>query len=312
MARLSLNKIKVCFLPLTLNHRQMLVIFYLKGREDMNNKKRRTPPNFSGQHFIHNRKLIQEIVNHAKIKKDDIVFDLGAGKGALTIDLSKKAAKAIAVEYDRKFVECLNQKLKYDLNTKVVQQDILKIHFPRTPFVVVSNIPYAITTPIMKKLLHHPSNGFQKGILIMEKGAAKRFTSTFVKDAYVIAWRMLFDISYVKTISKENFSPQPKVDSAMISIKRKKQPIISKKNYFLFVGMADAMLRHAQLPVEVALKGIFTAPQIKHLKRKLAMKRNVSVSALSEQQWGIIFETMLNYVPVFRWPGKGKRSRFSL
>ncbi|MBU5484101.1 23S ribosomal RNA methyltransferase Erm [Clostridium sp. MSJ-11] len=260
------------------------------------------PPNFSGQHLIHNRKLINEIVNQAKVGTHDTVLDLGAGKGALTSVLSEGSRKVLAVEYDSKFVEILKRKLIQYPNTKVIHQDILKMHLPKEQFIVVSNIPYSITTPIMKMLLNNPSNAFQRGVLVMEKGAAKRFTSKLVKDPYVIAWRMWFDIRYVKWVPRENFSPPPKVDSAMITINRKATPIVPIVDYLIFWGMAYYILKNPRLSIDIALRDIFTPSQIKHLKRNLGIKNDFSIESLSEQQWGIIFETMVTHVSKFRWP----------
>jgi 23S rRNA (adenine-N6)-dimethyltransferase len=260
------------------------------------------PPNFSGKHLMHNRKLINEIVDQAKVSAHDLVLDLGAGKGALTSVLSQKAGKVLAVEYDDKFVEILKEKFNHHPNTKIIHQDILKIHLPNNPFLVVSNIPYSITTPIMKRLFNKPSSGFLRGVIVMEKGAAKRFTSNFVKDAYVISWRMWFDIRYVKDISRKNFSPPPRVDSAMITINRKEKPIVPYSDYLIFWGLVDYVLKNPHFPVDLALRGIFTPSQIKHLKRELRINNEKSVATLSELQWGLIFETMVKYVPKFRWP----------
>lgn len=256
--------------------------------------------NFSGQHLLHNKGLLKDIVNIAHISESDLVLELGAGKGAITNILSNRARKILAVEYDQKFIRKLQQlEMK---NTVIIQQDILKISLPREPFVVVSNIPYAITTPIMKMLLNKPSSGFQRGVIVMEKGTAKRFTSNFVKDPYIIAWRMWFDIRYVKGISRKNFSPPPRVDSAMITINRKAKPIVPYNDYLIFWGLVDYVLKNPQLSIDLALRGVFTPPQIKHLKRGLRIKNEVTVANLSEQQWGFIFETMVKHVPKFRWP----------
>lgn len=113
------------------------------------------------------------MVNLAKISSEDTVLELGAGKGALTTVLNQKAKKVLAVEYDAKFVEVLKRKTAKQSNTMIIHQDIMKIRLPKEKFVVVSNIPYAITTPIMKMLLSNPSSGFQRGVIIMEKGAAE-------------------------------------------------------------------------------------------------------------------------------------------
>jgi len=257
-------------------------------------------PNFSGQHLLHNKGLIKNIVKIAHISESDLVLELGAGKGAITNVLCSRARKILAVEYDQKFIRKLQQlEMK---NTVIIQQDILKISLPREPFVVVSNIPYAITTPIMKMLLNKPSSGFQRGVIVMEKGAAKRFTSNFVKDPYIIAWRMWFDIRYVKGISRKSFSPPPRVDSAMITINRKDKPIVPYNDYLIFWGLVDYMLKNPKFSIDLALRGVFTPPQIKHLKRGLRIKNGVTVANLSEQQWGFIFETMVKHVPKFRWP----------
>lgn len=273
-------------------------------------KKRKT--NFSGQHFMHNKKLIDEIVGKANISKQDTVIDIGAGKGALTSVLSQRSGQVLAVEYDRKLVEILKRTFHHHPNTKIIHQDMLKMKLPKEPFIVVSNIPYAITTPIMKMLLNKPASSFQRGVIVMEKGAAKRFTAKWVKDPYVITWRMWFDIKYVKEISRKNFSPPPKVDSAMITINRKAEPIVPIAEYALFWGLAAYALKNPQSPIDFALRGIFTIPQLKHLKRNMRINSAVPVAGLSEHQWGIIFEAMVKHVPRFRWPKirKGMFIRF--
>ncbi|MCF7619305.1 23S ribosomal RNA methyltransferase Erm [Bacillus sonorensis] len=273
-----------------------------KRRKKYQNRKftAANPPNFSGQHLIHNKGLLKDIVNIAHISESDLVLELGAGKGAITNVLSSRARKVLAVENDQKFIKKLKQlEMK---NTVIIEQDILKISLPREHFLVVSNIPYAITTPIMKMLLNNPSSGFQRGVIVMEKGAAKRFTSNFVKDPYIIAWKMWFDIRYVKGITRKNFSPPPKVDSAMITINRKADPIVPISDSLIFWGLADYVLKNPQISIDLALRGVFTPPQIKHLKRNLRIKDEDPVATLSEQQWGFIFETMLKHVPKFRWP----------
>lgn len=260
------------------------------------------PPNFSGQHLMHNKRLLNEIVDQANVNRSDTVLELGAGKGALTTLLAKSAGKVLAVEYDSKFVDILERKTAENANTKIIHQDIMKIRLPKEKFVVVSNIPYSITTPIMKMLLNNPSSGFQKGVIVMENGAAKRFTSKSVKDSYVLSWRMWFDIRYVRSISRNNFSPPPKVDSAMITITRKKEPIIPNKNYLVFLGLAQYALKQPKATIGIALKGIFTPPQLKHLRRNLGVTNETQIGLLTAPQWGVVFNTMIKYVKRPLWP----------
>jgi len=250
---------------------------------------------------------LNEMVKRAQIRTSDTVLDLGAGKGALTTILMQKAGKVLAVEYDAALVKILKQKTAGSLNTKVIHCDIMQFCLPKERFVVVSSIPYAITTPIMKKLLTNPASGLQRGIIVMEKGAARRFISRTIKDAYVLAWRMWFDINYVKDISRNFFSPRPKVDSAMVRIARKKDSLIPYKDYPLFLGLAEVALKNPQASLDYAMRGIFTPPQIKHLKKNLRISSETPVGAIREEQWKVIFETMVRHVPRFRWPKAKKK-----
>nr|WP_090890147.1 23S ribosomal RNA methyltransferase Erm [Evansella caseinilytica] len=270
------------------------------------------PPNFSGQHFMHNKKLLTEMVHKAKVGKSDTVLELGAGKGALTTVLGEKAGKVLAVEYDAQLVGILKQKTAEYQNTKIIHQDILSLRLPKEKFVVVSNIPYAITTPIMKWLLHHPATGLQRGVIVMEKGAARRFTAKTVKNVDVLAWRMWFDIRYVKGISRDNFSPPPSVDSAMVYINRKKAPMLPTKDYAAFLGLVEYALKEPRASIDTALRGIFTSPQLKRLKQAIGASAETPIGMLAENQWGVVFNSMTQYVQRSLWPRitKSRRRRW--
>ena len=128
----------------------------------------------------------------------------------------------------------------------------------------------------------------------MEKGAARRFTAGYVKDPYIIVWRMWFDMRYVKTISRNFFAPPPSVDSAVITIKRKSKPIVPLNDLPTFWGLVQYVMQAPQLPIDIALRNVFTVPQIKHLKRNLRMKNVLPVGALTEQHWAIILKRWRN------------------
>lgn len=259
-------------------------------------------PNDPGQHFMHNPRVIRDIIRRANLNKGETVLEIGAGKGALTPLLAREAGHVIAVEYDAGLIAALQRKTAHCSNVNVVNRDFLQMRLPKSPFVVVSNIPFSITTPILNKLLLPPTGGFQRGVLVMEKGAAKRFTSPFVKDGYVAVWRMFMDIALVKVIPRSCFAPPPKVDAAMVTIRRKAAPLVALKDWRVFRGLADHLLKDPRAPLEWALRGIFTPPQIKRLMQRRGMKRDRPVGFLSVAEWGTIHETMVRYVPRYRWP----------
>jgi len=273
-----------------------------RGNRNRNPAKRKGLPNNPGQHFIHHRKLLNEMVQWAQVGPDDLVLDLGAGKGSLTSVLSQHAGAVVAVEYDQRLVEQLRETFSRHANVKIVYQDILNVRWPKEPFLVVSNIPFAITTPLMKKLLNNPASGFQRGVILMEKGAAKRFTAKAVKDAYVMAWRMWFDLRYVKTVSRIYFSPMPSVDSALVAVQRKTKPLVPHGQASIFRRLVERGLADPHLSFEFAFRGMFTPPQLAKLKRNLGVPGDLPVGLLTEKHWGMIHDTMVKVVPEFRWP----------
>ncbi|GIN12476.1 ribosomal RNA small subunit methyltransferase A [Shouchella clausii] len=275
-----------------------------KKMNKYNGKKlsRGEPPNFSGQHFMHNKRLLKEIVDKAEVSVRDTVLELGAGKGALTTILSERANQVLAIEYDQKCIEALQWKLVGSKNVSILHQDIMKVTLPTEPFVVVSNIPYAITTAIMKMLLNNPKNKLQRGAIVMEKGAAKRFTSVSPKDAYVMAWHMWFDIHYERGISRSAFSPPPKVDSALVRIVRKPHPLFPYKEAKAMHDFLSYALNNPRAPLDQVLRGIFTAPQAKKVRQAIGVKPETPVAMLHARQWAIVCDAMVRHVPKVYWP----------
>lgn len=267
-----------------------------KGGKD-GNISRGEPPNFSGQHLLHNKGIVKDIMKRAAIQQNETVIDFGAGKGVMTEALAQKSNHVLAVEMDEKFLAVLKKRFIEHQHVKIINQDILKFVLPKKEFVVVSNIPYAITTPILKMLLSNPYQKMSRGLIVMEEGAAKRFTSKRIKDAYVLQWRMYFDIKIAKFICKTNFAPPPKVDSALVMIMRKNQPFIAYKHANIFIKAIKPLLKKPDIPIGIALANLFTHKQLKILRKKLDVNNAFPIGYLSEKQWGLIFDTIMNHVP---------------
>lgn len=266
-------------------------------------------PNFSGQHLLHNKKIVEDVINRAQITKKDTVMEIGAGKGAFTLSLAEKAGKVLAVENDAEFVEILKQKTEPTPNVKIIAQDFLKCHLPIEPFSVVASIPYAITTPIMEKLLHHPGKSLIKAAIVMEKGAAKRFTASPITNPKILKWRMWFDLKMERQISRANFSPPPKVDSAVLSLQKKEQLLVPVQHHKQFFALAEYGLKRPELPFREALNSIFTAKQMKHIARNARIEQAQPISSLNEYQWGAVFQAMIDHVEPLKWPMKRKIGR---
>lgn len=282
-----------------------------RNREDKRHAGRRSTgpdPNYSGKHLLLNERIVREMMDKAKIRRADTVVDLGAGTGVFTFVLAEKAGSVIAIENDPEFADVLRRKSKGHANITIVERDIRKAYLPKQPFCVVANIPFSITTPILNMLMDSPAASFQRAALILDYGAAMGLTARLIRRPRLLTWRMGFDIELVKVIPRHHFAPPPSVDTAMVLIRRKPQPLVAPKHSHTFAALAEYALKRPDLPLSAALQGIFTPPQMKHLVRCLGVSRDIPACALNERQWGIVFQTMLERVEAYRWPRRQRKN----
>jgi 16S rRNA (adenine1518-N6/adenine1519-N6)-dimethyltransferase len=188
----------------------------------------------TGQHYMIDKTLIEFIVSCADLDKDDVVLEIGYGKGALTKYLAKKC-KVIAIDIEE---------YKLDLkNVTQVQGNILNLFdelFERYRFnKVVANIPYNISEPLMKVLFKYT----ELDLVILTMG--KNFADIIMQseNRLGIISNQLYDIELLKTVKPRSFSPPPRVDSAVIKLEPKSDLLSAM--YSKLVLLDDRKLKNA-------------------------------------------------------------------
>lgn len=158
----------------------------------------------------------ERVVASALPLQHQLVLDVGAGDGALTSPLLDVGARVVAIERHAGRAASLRKTFEHD-NVKVVCADAADLRLPRRPFVVVSNPPFAITTPLLKRLLH-PRSRMTRGHLVLQLAAARRWMQGDVKGSS--AWSEHYEIRLDSRLPRTALQPAPKVDIALISIVR--------------------------------------------------------------------------------------------
>ncbi|MBQ8635556.1 ribosomal RNA small subunit methyltransferase A [bacterium] len=192
-----------------------------------------------GQNFLIDENIISFIAQHAK--KEDEILEIGPGLGFVTEQLVQNAKKVVALEIDKDAINILNKNLgKYE-NFCLIEQDILKTNIEDLPFEnkkikVIANIPYYITSPIIVHLLgeideltHKNRDRISEIILMVQLEVAKRIVANEKSEnkeygQLSILSQMYSNVEIIKKVSKNCFSPAPKVDSALVKFKINKQP----------------------------------------------------------------------------------------
>jgi 16S rRNA (adenine1518-N6/adenine1519-N6)-dimethyltransferase len=176
------------------------------------------------QNFLINPRIADFIVEKAELNEDDIVLEIGPGKGILTSRLVKKC-KVYAIEIDRALCEYLESIFAEEIKEgklKIICGDALEIDFPRFTK-VVANIPYHISSPLIFKILKYE---FQKGILMLQYEFAERLSAEPGTKKYGRLSVMMYyhgEAHILKRVKRGNFRPVPKVDSAIVEIKKKER-----------------------------------------------------------------------------------------
>jgi 23S rRNA (adenine-N6)-dimethyltransferase len=179
---------------------------------------RRSPPaSPSGAHFLHPR-IAAEIVRAAGVGPDDLVFDLGAGLGALTAPLAATGARVIAVERHIGYARSLTRRFDGQPGVRVVPGDLLTVPLPRRPFRVVANIPFATTAALLRRLLDPGGPPLAGADLVVEYGVARRLTGP-PRDAEA-RWRSArYGLRVARRLPPGCFSPPPRVDAALVTLR---------------------------------------------------------------------------------------------
>ena len=209
----------------------------LFGKHETRSRKR------LGQNFLVDKRVLGKIIEAANLGKENTVLEIGAGIGTLTLELAKKAKKVIAVEKDPKMVEILKETMKGYENVEIIQGDILKLEIfnfqfsifkqkpnaknqmPKTKckiqntrYKVVANLPYYITSPVIKKFLE-AENPPSEMILMVQKEVAQRICARPPRmNLLAVSVQFYAEPKIVSYVSKNSFWPSPKVDSAIIQI----------------------------------------------------------------------------------------------
>jgi 16S rRNA (adenine1518-N6/adenine1519-N6)-dimethyltransferase len=200
-----------------------------------------------GQNFLINSEVISDIIDYANISPNDVILEIGAGVGFVTEQLVKHAKKVIAVELDEEAIKEL-QKLDCD-NLEIIHKDILKTDLSglcEEEIKVVANIPYYITSPIIVHLLgeiddleNKNRNKIKDIILMVQEEVARRIVATENSPSkqyglLTILSQFWADCSIIRLVGRKSFYPAPKVNSALVSLKVRKEPLLKLPNYTNF------------------------------------------------------------------------------
>ena len=251
------------------------------------------PKKALGQHWLHDTAVLRSICDAAEVQTGDVVLEVGPGLGTLTKQLLQRGAQVTAVEFD----ETLTQKLKdvvwEDGPPNIIQQDILAFDLTSLPagYKVVANIPYYLTSNLIR-VLCESSNPFSTAAILIQKEVAERVAAQPGQMSLLsISAQFYCDVSLGPIVRAEMFTPPPKVDSQVLVLKYRTEPLfedVDVKQFFRVVKAGFSQKRKTlvnSLSAGLAIE----KDQVREMLATADIPENTRAQALSLDDWYALY-----------------------
>ncbi|MEK6937931.1 MAG: rRNA adenine N-6-methyltransferase family protein [Nanoarchaeota archaeon] len=240
------------------------------------------------QHFLIDKEVLSTSIKAAELKKEDVVLEIGPGKGVLTKELAKKCQKVIAIEVDESLQKELNDLPK---NVEIIFGNALELMEDQPFNKIVANIPYAISEPLFKKLLKMK---FDLAVLLVGENFYLLLEEI---SKWSVIGKLFFDISKVRDVSRDCFEPRPRVDSVLMKIEPRKKELIEKEKILKeLVLQEDKKLKNALMFSIMRVKDM-TKKQAKEIIDQIIFPKelwNKRVTHLSNVQFNLFYNKLNN------------------
>jgi len=236
-----------------------------------------------GQHFLIDSSVARREVAYANLSKNDVVLEIGPGKGIITCLLAENAEQIIAIEIDKHLVDQLRSIIPE--NVTLICDDALSVDFSTLPRFtkIVSNLPFEISSPLIFKFL---KSTFSVAILIYQKDFAERLVACPGTKEYS---RLTVGVSYkarcriLEIVPRNCFSPQPRVDSAIVELIPYEKPRFTVKNEEFFFELTKQLFNHRRKKIRSTIKMMYGAfEQLPYLDKRVEELTPEQIGELSD------------------------------
>jgi len=247
------------------------------------------PKKILGQHFLIDKKALSKIIQSAELSPQDIILEIGPGLGQLTFALAPKVKKIIAIEKDKRLFEILKEKTK-KRKIKLILGDILKIFPEKLPlktqkYKVVANIPYYLTSNLIRRLLE-AKNPPQLIVLLVQKEVAQRICAKPPQmNLLAVAVQYLAQPKIIAYVSKKSFWPRPQVDSAILKIIPQRKKLVQKRKKFFQIVKAGFVHPRKLLLNNLAQELKINKEKLVQIFTQLGFDLKLRAEALSVGEW---------------------------
>lgn len=246
------------------------------------------------QNFLHDKSIVERIVKMSNINKNDIVIEIGPGKGIITEALDKKCKQVITIEYDKDLYNVLIHK-KFE-NTKIINDDFLNYKFQtNNKYKIFSNIPFNMTTEILDKIFEN-YEVIDDFYIIMQKEAAERYIGTPQETFKSLIFKSVYSSLIIYEFKKSDFHPIPNIDIVLAHFHKKEYSDIKNASVTMYLDMLAYIFNEKGSTFKEKSKSVFTYEQLKRLSKPIKLNINTTISSITYTEWISIFNCYRQFV----------------
>jgi 16S rRNA (adenine1518-N6/adenine1519-N6)-dimethyltransferase len=267
----------------------------IKDTNEYINLNKFNPSKKMGQNFLINDDIIKKIISTINFNNVDCVIEIGPGLGAITDQLAINSKHLLCIELDKRLAEFITKRFKDKENVEVVNEDVLKIDFndiasKYTNVIIVSNLPYSISSLVLMKFIK--SNNIKTMYCMLQKEMVDRITakpSTHEYNGFTVIVNRYTKIERLLTIGRNNFIPAPEVESVFISITKTDSTFDEKFEKFIrlcFVSKRRTLLNN--------LHSIISKTDLVNILTEMNIDPQTRAEALTVEQLELIYKKISN------------------
>jgi 23S rRNA (adenine-N6)-dimethyltransferase len=241
-----------------------------------------------GQHFLRSRRLAADLAAEVEIGRGDLVVEIGGGTGVLTQALARTGAEVVVIERDSVLAARLRARFGAVPRVEVVQADAARHDWPKRPFSVAANLPFARSGAILACLLRDPRIPLQTAHVIVQWQFAAKHAAVWPATLRSTYWRAWYDLSIAGRLDRTAFAPPPRVDGAVLRLERRKPARVAVDLYEVYWRFLAAAFA-SNAPIRRALRPALSPRQIKQLAPALGFGLDRHAWDLDAGQWARLF-----------------------
>jgi len=243
-----------------------------------------------GQNFLNDKNVLKDIIHTANLNKKEIIVEIGPGLGILTNELARLVKEVHTVEIDDDLVVKLRRQWKDNKKIFLYHQDVLEFNPSIKNYKLIANIPYYLTSPILRHFLINTKNKPSLMVLMVQLEVAEKICS---KKNSILSWEVkLFGKPFmIRKVSKASFIPAPKVDSAILKIEIYNSPLLYdpyKLLQFMKIGFSNKRKKLIN-----NLKNFYKNIDLENIFNNINLSLNARAEELGVQEWESLYKKII-------------------